>query len=324
MTLHHKLISLSRGNQFSSRADFYSRMRVAATFLLLGLLAVSCSDRPVLQNPSDEFLPGKRLAELTNERLTEVSGIASSIRNPGYIWAHNDSENGTEVYLMNQQLQIALICKLKDVNNRDWEDMAVGPGPEEGKSYVYVGEIGDNRSKFRFKRVYRFEEPAFSKLGSTIEIADFDTIIFRLPAKKDAETLMIDPTTRNLYIVSKREDPVHLYELPYPYSTSDTLFASEVGSLPMTQIVSGDISPDGKQVLLKNYETIYFWNNPNGKPLKELLLEKPQEVPYEEEPQGESITWAKDGSGFFTLSEQNATTDTYLYFYQRKPKLGSR
>ena len=324
MRLHHNLISFSGGNEFSSRADFYSRMRIVTTILCLGLFAAACSNRPVLENPSDEFLPGKKLAELTNEKLYEVSGIASSIKNPGYLWAHNDSENGTQVFLINQKLEIALTCTLKNVNNRDWEDIAVGPGPENGKTYIYIGEIGDNRAKYRFKRVYRFEEPLLTKGQSSMVVADFDTIIFRLPAKKDAETLMIDPTTRNLYIVSKREDPVHLYELPYPYSTSDTLFAAEVATLPLTQIVSGDISQDGKQVLLKNYETIYFWNNPEGKPLKDLMREKPQEVPYEEEPQGESITWAKDGSGFYTLSEQNATTDTWLYFYQRKHRLGSR
>ncbi len=95
-------------------------------------------------------------------------------------------------------------------------------------------------------------------------------------------------------------------------------------SLPFTQIVAGDISDDGKQVLLKSYEFVYYWSNPSGKPLLELLKEKPEDVPYEEEPQGESITWAKDGSGFYTLSEQNITTDTYLYFYERKNKLGIR
>jgi hypothetical protein len=284
------------------------------------LIAAGCSDRPVLDNPTEEFLPGKRLAALKSKKLSEVSGIASSITHKGYLWAHNDSQNGTEVYLIDQHLKIAMTCKLAGVENRDWEDITVGPGPEEGKSYVYVGEIGDNNSKYRFKRVFRFEEPAQIE-GGVINIVDFDTIIFRLPTKKDAETLLIDPLTKNLYIISKREEPVFIYELQYPYSTSDTLHATEVMSLPLTQIVSGDITADGKQVLLKNYEFVYYWSNPDGKPLLELLREKPEDVPYEEEAQGESITWARDGSGFYTLGEQSATMDTYLYFYARKRSL---
>ena len=274
----------------------------------------------MLDNTTDDFLPGKRLAELTNKILSVVSGIASSINHKGYLWAHNDSKNGTEVYLIDQHLKIAMTCKLVGVENRDWEDIAVGPGPEDGKSYVYVGEIGDNNAKYRFKRVFRFEEPAQIQNG-VVDIVDFDTIIFRLPKKKDTETLMIDPITKNLYVISKREEPVFVYELQYPYSTHDTLQAREVMSLPFTQIVSGDISSDGKQVLLKNYEYVYYWSNPDGKPLLDLLREKPEDVPYEEEAQGESITWARDGNGFYTLGEQSATMDTYLYFYERKKSL---
>jgi hypothetical protein len=295
-------------------------MRSFTLFLFIVFGMAACSDRPILDNPTDEFMPGERLAELTSKKLSEVSGIAASINHKGYLWAHNDSQNGTEVYLINQKLKIVMTCKLVGVENRDWEDIAVGPGPEDGKSYIYVGEIGDNNSKYRFKRVFRFEEPTNIKDGVT-NITDFDTISFRLPTKKDAETLMIDPITKNLYIISKREEPVFVYELKYPYSTSDTLHANEVMSLPLTQIVSGDISADGKQVLLKNYEYVYYWPNPHGKPLLELLRERPEDVPYEEEAQGESITWARDGTGFYTLGEQTSTMDTYLYFYARKRNL---
>ena len=255
-----------------------TNMKSFAFAIITLLLVAGCSDRPVLDNPTDDFLPGKRLAELTNKKLSEVSGIASSINHKGYLWAHNDSKNGTEVYLIDQHLKIAMTCKLAGVENRDWEDITVGPGPEDGKSYVYVGEIGDNNAKYRFKRVFRFEEPAQIQNG-VVDIVDFDTIIFRLPAKKDTETLMIDPITKNLYVISKREEPVFVYELQYPYSTHDTLQAREVMSLPFTQIVSGDISSDGKQVLLKNYEYVYYWSNPDGKPLLDLLREKPEDVP---------------------------------------------
>ena len=30
---------------------------------------------------------------------------------------------------------------------RDWEDIAVGPGPEPNVDYLYVGAIGDNDAR---------------------------------------------------------------------------------------------------------------------------------------------------------------------------------
>jgi hypothetical protein len=97
------------------------------------------------------------------------------------------------------------------------------------------------------------------------------------------------------------------------------LVAVAVGSLPLTQIVAGDVSPDGREILLKNYNHIYYWNNAAGRSaVLALLHEKPVEVPYEEEPEGESIAWARDGSGFFTISERNPGKKSYLYFYRRR------
>jgi hypothetical protein len=300
---------------FSSQ-QFSIIMKKFFVLFLPVIVMIGCSDRPTLENPTDEFLPGQRLAELTSKKLDEISGIAASISNPGMMWAHNDSQNGTEVYLIDDKLNIIMTCKLMGIDNRDWEDITVGPGPVAGKSYVYVGEIGDNNAKYQFKRIYRFEEPEVQHAGEKVELKAFDTITFRLPSKKDTETLLIDPLTRNLYVISKREEPVFVYEIAYPYSTSDTLLAREVASLPLTQIVGGDISPDGRKVLLKNYEYVYYWNNPSGKSFPDVLKEKPLDVPYEEEPQGESITWARDGSGFYTLSEQSRTKKAYLFFYR--------
>jgi hypothetical protein len=91
--------------------------------------------------------------------------------------------------------------------------------------------------------------------------------------------------------------------------------------LPFTQIVGGDVSPDGKKLLIKNYEHVYYWVNEKYKPLKELIRETHFEVPYEVEPQGEAIGWARDHSGFFTISEKNIGKDTYLYFYKSRKEI---
>lgn len=286
--------------------------------VVLMLVCFSCMS-PDLENPTDAFATAQRVAELDNKKLTEISGIAASRRNPGMFWVHNDSGNDPEIFLIDSLLTIHLTCRIGEVENRDWEDIAVGPGPADSTWYVYVGEIGDNRARYPFKHIYRFEEPVLAAGGKKLTIQTFDTITFRLEDKtKDTETLLIDPITKSLFVISKREEPVWLYELPFPHSTRDTLTARKVTSIPFTQIVGGDVRSDGRQILLKNYEHVYYWRADSAMSVGELLKTTAFEVPYEIEPQGEALTWAHDNAGFYTLSEKNVGKKTFLYYYDYK------
>jgi hypothetical protein len=291
-------------------------MNLKLAFVLLSTFAmVACGQETKM--PS-KFEKGKVLAELQNAKLKEVSGVASSIKNKGMLWTHNDSGNGPEIYLLNDRLDVVATCHLNGIENRDWEDIAVGPGPDPSKTYVYVGDIGDNKAAFPYKYIYRFEEPLVSSGQSEIQVSSIDKIVFQLPDEiKDAESLMIDHRTRNLYVVSKREDPVYLYEIKFPYSTSDTLKASKVMSLPFPQIVSADYCSQRGDVLMKNYESVFYWENSANEDLVTLLKRQPVHVEYAEEPQGEAIAWAVDGSGFYTLSERKKKVQSFLYFYEK-------
>ena len=292
-------------------------MRIAH-FILLSFFLVSCFEKRSSTGGSDVFLPAQRLAELTNGKLEEISGIASSTTNPGYLWAHNDSGNPAVVYLLNEALEIKLECRLEGVKNRDWEDMAVGPGPEKGKRYVYVADIGDNNARRNVKQIYRFEEPVASEQSGKMTIRDFDTITFTLEdGKKDTESIMIHPETNDIYLVSKREKPVYVYQLRSPFNTGDTLVARRVLSLPLTQIVSAAFSPGGGEIVMKNYDEIYYWQVQNES-VEDALRKQPQLLSYTEEPQGESIAFNLDGSGFYTLSEKIRGEKTFLYYYPRK------
>src|ERR1044071_2417295 len=108
--------------------------------IALVLLCLSCSGTtPETAKPT--FSEPRELG-LIDEKLPEASGLSWSVANPGSLWSINDSGNAAEVYLIDTTAHIKLTCKLK-VENRDWEEVMVGPGPIDGKSYVYVGEIGD-------------------------------------------------------------------------------------------------------------------------------------------------------------------------------------
>lgn len=285
---------------------------------LLFIILFSCSAKERQPPASDAFQPGQKLAELKNNDLTEISGIASSNANPRHLWVHNDAGNKAEIYLLNEGLEIKMTCELKGIKNRDWEDIAVGPGPDPNKSYVYVGDIGDNDAEHREKYVYRFEEPVLNEDETNAVISDFDKIIFKLDgAIKDTETLLLDPVTKNLYVVTKRENPVYLYELKYPYE-NEVNTAQKMFSLPMSRIVGGDFSRDGQEMLLKNDDIVFYWKGSPSESVIEKMKTAGLSVPYEKEPQGEAIAWAHDDSGFYTLSEMPRNKSVYLYFYKRK------
>jgi hypothetical protein len=294
-------------------------MRLFFCYLLLLASLISCSKKKV--NTDEEyFRMAEPLAELNSKKLEEASGLVASIKNLGYLWTHNDSGNKAEVFLIDEHAKIKLTCTLKDIDNRDWEDIAIGAGPVAGKNYLYIADIGDNFARHPLKFIYRFEEPQLTKGVSKLEITNFDTITFRLPdAQKDTEALLFDPKTNDLLVISKREEPVYVYQLKYPYDTNDTITAERLFSLPLTQIVAGDFSPDGKELLIKNYEEVYYWKTPNEKTLAEALKEKPIRVAYEQEPQGEAIAWSRDNSGFYTLTEKVKGEKCILFFHRRSP-----
>jgi hypothetical protein len=255
--------------------------------------------------PKNElFHDGKALGKV-DPRLIEASGLAASIANPGMLWTLNDGGNAAEVFLIDAAAEIRLTCTLSGLKNRDWEDVVLGPGPDSSKNYIYVADIGDNEAKYPVKILYRFEEPVLA--GGKLEIQDFDTLYLKLDdGVRDTEAIMIDPLAHGMYLLSKREDSVHFYKVNYRVT------------LPFHNITAAEISPDGSEVVIKDYDNIYYWQRPDGGPISKLLQAPPILLPYAKELQGESITFSRDGSGYFTLSESREDEPAELIFYQRK------
>lgn len=259
----------------------------------------------------------QELGEIS-DKLVESSGLVASKANPGHLWTINDSGNPAEVFLIDTTAKTKMICKLKNVENRDWEDVALGSGPDSLRKYVYVAEIGDNNAVYPFKYIYRFSEPSLNE-GKEVVVENVERFVIELPdGKRDSETILIDPQTSDLYLVSKREEKVNLYFARYPFAT-DTLRLQKVLTMPLTQIVAGSISPDGQQVLLKNYKMIYHWKRSAEQTLRDMLAQKPTVLPYDPENQGEAMCWNTTGTGFFTLSESpEAGARSQLRYYKMK------
>ena len=262
--------------------------------------------------------------DLARTDLLEISGVAASRINPGILYIHNDSGNANQVYLTNGNGDNEGTLTLAPVGNRDWEDIAVGPGPIPGKNYVYVGDIGDNDSKYPSVFVYRFPEPDLTgkTLPVTMNIDSLDIIEMKYPdGPRNAETLMVDPLTKDIYIASKENSISKIYVARYPQSTKSATMMTPVVQVYMNKATAGDISPDGTEILLRSNQLIWYWKLPSGTSISAGLLTAPQVAPYaNNEPQGEGICFAADDSGYYTDTEirDHPGHLATISFYKRK------
>jgi len=262
------------------------------------------------------FTGPNKVALIGEEFIEETSGMAVSRKNPSWIYVHNDSGGEPEIYILDTLGTFLGTLRLEGVKNRDWEDLAMGPGPIDDQTYLYIGDIGDNFGNAEELIIYRIPEP-----DSLENIITATPEIIRLTypdGPKDAETLLVDPISGDLFVLTKREAKNTLYKASRDLLTDGSNIALEkVMQLPITLSVGGDIAADGSQVLIKNYWVIYYWARIEGESLEETLSRKAVLLPYEPEPQGEAIAFEPKGNAYFTLSEKKLRVKPVLYRYDK-------
>src|ERR1700712_1998944 len=238
-------------------------------------------------------IPGR----LQDKAMNEISGIAASGIHKGIYYVHNDSGDTSRFFAITPEGKIKSVIYYKGdprevLGVNDCEDIAVGPGPSKGKSYVYMGDIGDNNSERSYITVYRMEEQKTWIGKDSVVKADAVPVHYKYPdGPRDAETLMIDPLEKLIYIVSKRSDSVTVYTTPLSFKANDTLTLTKRcklffnGFKPFKWITAGDISKDGQRVVLKDYLKVYSWKRGDNEPIWKTMQRKPLEPPYQQEKQ---------------------------------------
>lgn len=271
-----------------------------------------------VQGQCPQFESGVSVGTLQSPLVNEASGIAASRRNQHVLWVHNDRGDSARVFAMNIAGTHLGIYYLSGADATDWEDMAIGPGPVDGVDYLYIGDIGDNSATRSSIRVYRVVEPVVdaNQPPVTKTLTGVHTITLRYPdGARDAETLMVDPLTKDIYVISKRESQSRLYRAAYPQSTSASVTMEYKCSLPWGWTTSGDISPNGSEVIVRGYSSASIWQREADAELWEAFANPQCKVALLYEPQGEAICFVKDfACGFFTVSENQYQP---IYYFKR-------
>ena len=268
--------------------------------------------------------------EIENSDINEASGICASKKNSNVLWLHNDSGDYNRIFAISLDGKHLGEYYLNNSKNRDWEDIAIGPGPIEGETYLYIGDIGDNLSIYDTKYIYRVIEPTINL--NQIPIIDtlftYDIISYQYEnGRRDAETLMVDPWTKDIYIISKREENIQFYKLSYPQDLESRMIAELVGEKNfyldvderdmMHWITAGDISYDGYDILIKSYIDIFYFSRYEGQSIMDAILKPNLVVEYTPEVQGEAVCWESNKHGYFTVSEEKFNNPASLFFYPK-------
>ncbi|GAB2778853.1 hypothetical protein GCM10027275_22920 [Rhabdobacter roseus] len=298
------------------------RIWFTRSFLLaLSLATVACWEKA--PNPggglSDDFETTPLRAPIEPGIIDEASGLADSRTLPGYLWTHEDAGEPSRLYLLRHDGKEIRSYEPEGIHNRDWEDIEVGIGPQEGVSYIYLGDIGNNDANpaTTIHYIHRIPEPT-SLEGTLRGIA---TITYQYPdGPHDAETLLFDPQTKDLFVVSKELDKAILYRLPYPQPLDGVMTAERVGQVPSVILATGgNISTDGTEILIRTYTNMYYWRRGEGESIGQVLSRAARKsLPFELEPQGEAVCFDRESKGYFTLSERRTAASVSLNYYRRK------
>jgi hypothetical protein len=263
----------------------------------------------------------------------ELSGIAESRRNPGIFWIHNDSGGKAEVFAMASSGQRAATLVFNLPNNAralDWEDIAVGPGPQPGISYIYVGDVGSNAVSRSTVVVYRALEPEVAApsgpfaLPATLNVSGVEAFTFQYPGGiRNAETLMVDPVNGDAYIVEKDGGgDSKVFRAAAPLSSSGVTTLQEIAQLRFGRAplagsalaTAGDISPDGREVVIRTYDAAFLWRRAPGETIADALATDPCPIPLVAQNQGEALGFSLDGRGYYSASENSDA----IYYYPRR------
>lgn len=292
----------------------------------------------------------------------EMSGLATPhlAANAPYLWVNSDSP-ANMIACVNKTTAantgvLTLTGQTAMIDLEDVESALVG-----GTAYLYGMDYGNNGNAANSRgtgidmRIFRIVEPTIT--GSNQATTNFIEIncafpVVNAPALRDCEASIIDENGK-IWIITKRNAVQLVYSLDHAatYTGTQTLVyegimtalpASTTIALTTTPCYAVDacMSPNGKEIFVKNYNNIYYFPRLTGETVMQALQKSlvlvdgyvgggsntPAKSAPNAEPQGEGVAFDYDGSGYYTSSEYVATegsspTSYPLFFYKRCPSV---
>jgi hypothetical protein len=231
---------------------------------------------------------------------TELSGLVLSRTRPGVLWALNDSGDSARLLALRRDGTSVGEVAVTGAQAYDWEDIASARGT------LYVGDIGDNAAERESVTVYRVAEPRLD--GAPTATAPAEALVLRYPdGAHDAEALMV--TERGVPIVVTKSfggrSGVYAARGVAPGKVTTMKRAGGLVLGPGEAVTAGDISADGRTIVLRTYGRAFVWRRRKGESVVTALRRQPCRAGASllSEGQGEALALNADGRAFFTVPE---------------------
>ena len=258
----------------------------------------------------EEYDPPQVVGHLGADELSEASGLAISLKNPGVMWAHNDSGDGPYLYAMTLSGEPLGTVTLEGARAIDWEDMAIGPCGDE--QCLYVGDIGDNDAGRTDCAVYRLVEPAIdpeTPFGE-LTVAGWERFPFSYPGgPRDSESLAVHPDGTVCVFTKYPLGKSEVYA--FPELTPDVpveilrLGDLDTGSL-LAVPTAADFHRSGRRLLLRTAVSALEWRLPSIGRMEDILNTPAVNVPCRIELRGEAIAYDPADGSYRQVAEGQA------------------
>lgn len=286
------------------------------------VMVLSCLLLLPVTGDAQEF---KMSGTISAPYLNEISGLTWSGYSQNHLWCLNDSGNEAALYLIDTQGVLIGIVVLPGARNVDWEDLTTSR--TAGKSYLIIGDVGDNQSKRSHCRLIRIPEPDFrsrlNETGWTMRIPPETVVDFVYEdGARDCESVAIQPESGNVVLLSKRDRPPRLYtvpmdsrpgvyretarfwlSLPQITPTSGKNSLSSILMEAASQPTSLDWDRTGVRFVVLTYAELILFENPSGEPWSTRLGRSPRRWAIPQLEQAEAVCFSEDGKNLWLTTE---------------------
>lgn len=262
------------------------------------------------ETASTNYEEAELVGKITDKSLDEVSGLTASRLSPGVFWVHNDSGDKARIYAIDIKGKLLAKFDVPGAENRDWEDIASGPGAD-GKPALYIAETGDNERRHEISTIYRVREPQIGeeKISATEPAEAFP---FSYPDDKhDCEAILVDPISGEIYLVTKTlAEECGVYRYPMPLRANQKVMVEKVSGqkiksiTQLRMVTAAAVSPDGSRVVIRTYFSAFEWQRAKGKAFASIFDQEPAIIKVPLMRQAEAIAYTADGKSLLTTSEK--------------------
>lgn len=299
------------------------RWRTAAVVVAAGFLGLGGSGQARASQPlstCEAYEQVSQVGTVTDPALNEASGLVASHLNPGLWWTIADSGNPAYLYGIHEDGTVADLFFVSGAANVDWEDLALAPC-QESCACLYIADIGDSELSREESVIYRVSEPV---LGETSRVTAASTPLRFVyeDGPHDSETLLVDPRTGGIYIITKELGGLAYV---YQFTPSEQLpgegtsgeddapvyTALRVGELSLGQVEGqwqhtsgGAFAPDGSRFAFRTEQLFYEFGLRTDQSVPEALAQLPLILTLPYTVQGEGMGYSETAEALYINSEQ--------------------